>query len=377
MLKGGELINEVSSLIERDGGLITSHAAEGPGGFIEAIYDTLSDRMQFSQGMTLRSTTANIPGWRKTAAFLNKHPQIRITYGRDDTGDLLKVDNIDHFVEQYVKKAHLYTADGGFDFSSDFNAQEETILPLLVAEFYLGLKSIQRGGVILVKIFDTVLRPTLELIWLVTRQFREWTIIKPNTSRGGNAERYLLCKGFLGLDDTTEQFFRQAMIVANKGNTIVSFLGTKPPLAWIQTMLIFQEAISQQETAIIRKTLDLINKPDRKEIRRYIEQNAQRSIQWCEEHNETINSRWLDPVWREKTIEDEIGELMNDRQTNRFTSEWRGLTEASQTDQQEQPQRQRMRHVLTFSRSRHSRSEQSSSKGRRVGSPDSEGWQRV
>lgn len=377
MLKGGDLIGEVSQLIERDGGLITSHAAEGPGGFIEAIHDSLPGRVLFSQGMTLRSTSVNIPGWRKTTNFLNRHPQIKITYGADDTGDLLKIPNIDYFVEQFTKKAHLYTADGGFDFSSDFNAQEETILPLLVAEFYLGLKSIQRGGVILVKIFDTVLRPTLELIWIVTRQFREWTIVKPNTSRGGNAERYLVCKGFLGLDEPTDEFFRQAMITANEQKTIVSFLETKPPNSWIQTMLSIQETISQQETAIIRQTLDLIQKPDRAEIRRFIEQNVERSIQWCIEHNEVVNRRWSDPVWREQTIQDEINELVDDKQANSFTSDWRGQTEASQTEQPEQSQRQRMRHVVTFSRSRPSRAERSSGKGRRVGSPDSEGWQKV
>lgn len=378
MLKGGDLIVEVSQLIERDGGLITSHAAEGPGGFIEAIHDSLPGRVLFSQGMTLRSTSVNIPGWRKTTNFLNRHPQIKITYGADDTGDLLKIPNIDYFVEQFRQKAHIYTADGGFDFSSDFNAQEETILPLLVAEFYLGLKSIQRGGVILVKIFDTVLRPTLELIWIVTRQFREWTIVKPNTSRGGNAERYLVCKGFLGLDDPTDQFFRQAMAMANEQRTIVSFLETKPPNAWIQTMLSIQETISQQETAIIRQTLDLIQKPDRNEIRRFIEQNVARSIQWCVEHNEVVNRRWSDPVWREQTIQDEIDELVDDnKHVNSFTSDWRGQTEASQTEQPEQSQRQRMRHVVTFSRSRPSRVERSSARARRVGSPDSEGWQKV
>jgi len=377
MLKGADLINEVAQLIERDGGLITSHAAEGPGGFIEAVHDVLPGRVLFSQGMTLRSTSVNIPGWRKTTNFLHRHPQVKITYGADDTGDLLKVYNIDHFVQQFNKKAHLYTADGGFDFSSDFNAQEETILPLLVAEFYLGLKSIQRGGVILVKIFDTLLRPTLELIWIVTRQFREWTIVKPNTSRGGNAERYLLCKGFLGLDEPTERFFCRAMETANEGRTIASFLQTKPPISWIQTMLTVQEQISQQETAIIRQTLNLIQKPDRATIRRFIEQNVERSIQWCVDHNEAVNRRWHDPLWREQTILDEINELVDTRAVNSFTSDWRSPSEASQTDSPEQSRPQRRHHVVTFSRSRPSRFERSSARARRVGSPDSEGWQRV
>ena len=377
LLKCADIVPELTPLIERDGGLITSHAAEGPGGFIEAIHDSLPGRVSYSQGMTLRSTSVNIPGWRKTSAFLNKHPEVRITYGSDDTGDLLKTHNIDHFVEQFDKKAHLYTADGGFDFSSDFNAQEETILPLLVSEFYLGMKSIQRGGIILVKIFDTVLRPTLELVWIVTQQFREWAVIKPRTSRGGNAERYLVCKGYLGMDEETETFFRHAMAVANEGKIITSFLNTRPKSSWIQTMLSVQEAISLQETSIIQQTLDLIKNPERQAIRHYIEQNVERSIQWCVEHNEVVNRRWNDPEWRERTIQDEINELVDNKQTNTFTSGWRGLAEASQTDSPEPHQQRQKRHVVTFSRSRPSRAEKASSKGRRAGSPDSEGWQKV
>lgn len=380
MIKGGKLLEEISIHATRDGGLITTHAAEGPGGFIEAIYDQPLP-VKLSQGITLRSTSVNIPGWRKTSNFLTKHPQVKIHYGADDTGDLLKLQNIDSFVASLEQKAHLFTADGGFDFSSDFNAQEEAILPLLVAEFYLGLKTIQRGGIILVKIFDTILRPTLELVWIVTRHFREWSIVKPHTSRGGNAERYLICKGFLGLDDDADAFFRKAMASATEGKSIISFLSKRPDSAWIQTMLTIQEEISKQETDIISMTLNLIEKPEKPTIRKYIEQNVERSIQWCEEHGEELNKRWSDEVWRERTINDEIAELLNEKpqhsHANVFTSGWRGLSEASQTDSQVQIPPQRKRHVVSFSRTRPSQAATTSVKARRAGSPDSEGWQKV
>ena len=167
------------------------------------------------------------------------------------------------------------------------------------------------------------------------------------------------------------------MTVAAEEMTILSFLEAKPPITWIQTMLGIQEAISQQETAIIRQTLDLIQKPDRAEIRRFIEQNVERSIQWCLDHNEVVNRRWHDTVWREQTITDEISELIDNKQTNTFNGEWRGQTEASQTDSQEQNRQQRRHHAVSFSRPRPSRVERSSGRGRRGGSPDSEGWQRV
>lgn len=371
---GAELGKEIDLLVKKDGGLISAHAAEGPGGFIESLHNSYKDNVKYSQGMTLRSTTRNIPGWRKTSHFLTRHPTIHITYGKDNTGDLLNIENLDYFVEQFgSSKAHIYTADGGFDFSSDFNAQEETILPLLTAEFYLGLKCIQRGGVIVIKIFDTTLRPTLELIWLVTRSFREWSIVKPRTSRGGNAERYLIGKGFIGLDDDTDKFFRK--VITHKGPSIKSFLKTKPEASWTQNILALQEAIAKQEIDIIRSTLNLIEKPNLSEINKYIEQNVERSIQWCKDHNEIINQNWYDNEWRNKTIADEIKEL-TDSGSMKVTG-WRGLSEALPADPREPSQQRQMHHAVKFARSRSSRAEKASLKGDQPDNLDEEGWQKV
>jgi 23S rRNA U2552 (ribose-2'-O)-methylase RlmE/FtsJ len=351
MLKCAELLQEIETLIERDNGLYTAHAAEGPGGFIEAIYEI--SPVKYSQAMTLRSTTKNIPGWRKTSQFLGKHPEITITYGEDTTGDLLKIENINHFVKQYGEpKAHIYTADGGFDFSSDFNAQEETILPLLTAEFYLGLSSIKQGGVIVVKIFDTVLRPTLELLWIVSQCFREWSIVKPHTSRGGNAERYFIGKGFLGLPSDIEAMFKEALYILSTGKKIQSFIKEKPPSQWIQNILTIQEYISKQENTIIEQTLELIKNPDTNIIRQYIEHNILRSIQWCNDFGESINKNWYDKEWYSKAVQDEIDEL-KEVQKPTITG-WRGVipvSEVSQIDSPEQIQQRRKHHAVTFARS--------------------------
>jgi hypothetical protein len=92
---------------------------------------------------------------------------------------------------------HIYTADGGFDFSSDYNAQEDSIFPLLLAECLIGLRVLSRGGCMIIKCFDTTEQPTLDLLWLLSRSFRTWGLIKPHTSRAGNAERYFIGKGYL------------------------------------------------------------------------------------------------------------------------------------------------------------------------------------
>jgi hypothetical protein len=60
----------------------TAHSAEGPGGFIEACVDIAKKtgrNLKYSLAMTLRSTDKNIPGWKKSQAFLHDNPKVEIT----------------------------------------------------------------------------------------------------------------------------------------------------------------------------------------------------------------------------------------------------------------------------------------------------------
>jgi len=218
-------------------------------------------------------------------------------------------------------------------------------------------------------------------LWIVTRYFREWSIIKPRTSRGGNAERYIVCKGFLGMDNEIESFFRKSIELATQENVIQSMLQVKPDKDWLQIMLEMQEAIAKQETDIIDKTLELIKRPVEANVRTYIEQNVERSIQWCLEHNDPINPKWYDKEWYNKTINEEIRELLNghEQKPGNTTIPWRGLPafEVSQNDSPEHRQQQQKRHAVLFSRSRPVRADQLASRGRRGDNPDEEGWQKV
>jgi len=200
-----ELGKHLAPLVAAKGGLATAHAAEGPGGFIEACSVVAEEshwKVLSSSAITLRSDARNIPGWRKATKFLAEHLEVDIQTGADGTGNILLLANQQSFVDSvralHPDGVHLYTADGGFDFSSDYNAQEDSILPLFLAECLLGLQVLTKGGYLIVKCFDTTEKPTLDLLWLMSKAFCEWGLVKPRTSRAGNAERYFVGKGFLG-----------------------------------------------------------------------------------------------------------------------------------------------------------------------------------
>ena len=173
----------------------TAHIAEGPGGFIQAITD-LTERhrklLQQATAMTLKPTDQRVPGWRRAASFLQHHREVRLHYGADNTGDVYKLANQDSFVKAVTPGANLFTADGGFDFSINYDIQEQRVFHLLVCSATIGLRCLATDGSFVLKLFDIFSESTMILVALIGRCFKEWTLYKPAMSRPCNSERYFL-----------------------------------------------------------------------------------------------------------------------------------------------------------------------------------------
>lgn len=311
-----QITDAIQPLVERDGGLITAHSAEGPGGFIEActvIAEKKGWEFKNSTAITLRSEAKNVPGWRKAIRFLDRWPQIEIHDGADGTGNIINALNRDAFVKRTLEKSplgvHVYTADGGFDFSSDFNAQEDTVMPLLFAEVYLGLKVLSKGGILVIKCFDTTEQSTLDLIWMLSRAFCTWGVVKPCTSRAGNAERYLVGKGFLGGADDIIRVLSEYMAQGDYERPIIKNRTSQKYRDMIQELYELQCKIEHVEIEVINDTLNLIKKADNSLIKRLVRDNVIRSIQWCQEHDEPIAGFWLSDL--DRNVQKECTDLVH------------------------------------------------------------------
>ena len=179
----------------------TAHVAEGPGGFIQAIID-LSERnkkiLASAAAMTLKATDQRVPGWRRATTYLQKHKEIRLHYGIDGTGDIYNVENQRSFIEHTATPVHLFTADGGFDFSVDYKLQEQRVFHLLVCSATIGLQVLHKDGVLVLKVFDVFFESTKIFLCLLGRCFSSWTLYKPAISRPCNSERYFIGRGYRG-----------------------------------------------------------------------------------------------------------------------------------------------------------------------------------
>ena len=272
----------------------SAHSAEGPGGFLEAIQVRTGTKIPMV-AMTLRSTERTVPGWRKSQAFLHNYPMVHITYGGDNTGNLYSLLNQDVFTAAAEQQglAQLYTADGGFDFSADFNGQENTVQRLLIAEALAGLTTLQPKGTMILKLFDMKSRATLEFIWALSSCFERTALVKPHTSRPANSERYWIGAGYRGAPAWIIQLFRTLTATdAPSGWThIFKELPEFPP-AWITGLQAFQEQVELHQFNKIQLTLSLIRTPSRELIHDLLIQNIRNSRTWCSRHRIPLNSRY-------------------------------------------------------------------------------------
>ena len=86
-------------------------------------------------GITLliQSETDNkVPFWKLSKEMCHNN-NIYINRKMENIGDLYNIVNIDNFISKTGKNTcKLVTADGGFDFSVDFNNQEYSFLRLFL-----------------------------------------------------------------------------------------------------------------------------------------------------------------------------------------------------------------------------------------------------
>lgn len=189
--------NEIATL---SSSMRIGYVAEGPGGFIQALVefrrrlgvDVSRDR---HTSITLCSAKRHMPCYKFGRDWASSN-NVELFEGGDGTGDIYNIENVDAFAKK-CRNYDLITADGGFDFSGNFNLQEMRVLRMLVAEILCGLVCLRDGGTFVLKMFDAFSKATSCLVQVLVSTFSEVKCVKPLSSRPANSERYYVCKGFL------------------------------------------------------------------------------------------------------------------------------------------------------------------------------------
>ena len=170
---------------------LSSCIAEGPGGFINCLLD---NNVKDIYGITLLTNDRKIPFWNNG---LIKNDNIHINT-KQNTGNIYIKENSLEFINNIKSKglSEFVTADGGFDYSSDFNKQEISSYKLLFSEIFIAMNIQSEGGTFVIKVFDIFYHKTIQLLYMLFLSYSEIYIYKPTISRLSNSEKYIVCKGF-------------------------------------------------------------------------------------------------------------------------------------------------------------------------------------
>lgn len=266
-----------------------AHVCEGPGGFIEALFDEAfknRKKVQTSIAMTLKSKLTNVPGWKRASQFLQKNRNVRILYGQDDTGDIMKPENQQYFIDYcihpaYGGKMNIFTADGGFDFSCDYSKQEKMIFPLLLASTKIGLEVLKKGGVFILKMFDFYEKATVDLLYFLSCHFSEWTLYKPAMSRPCNPEQYFIGKGFIGCTEEVSDVMRLWCSMLENNQSIDSLFKMELPSGFMKIIDDLRTHSFKRQTEYLEKVFFIIEKNDNSIIHNYLKKNEKTSYEWC------------------------------------------------------------------------------------------------
>lgn len=267
----------------------TAHVCEGPGGFIEALFDEAAKkqkRIEVSIAMTLKSKQSNIPGWKRASNFLQKNKNVRIIFGEDQTGDIMNAVNQQYFIDyaihpDYGGKIDIFTADGGFDFSYDYTKQEQMIFPLLMASTKIGFEVLNKGGVFILKMFDFYQKSTVDLLYFLSYHFQEWTLYKPGMSRPCNPEHYFIGKGFVGCSDEVLDMMRLWCNMLENNQPLDS-LFTAPYSAEFQKIIeSLREHSFKSQTEYLKQVFHIIDTNDTTLIKTQLAKNEKSSYDWC------------------------------------------------------------------------------------------------
>lgn len=281
-------IHKDYKLIPNKNNLIVATLAEGPGGFLEAIINLRKINYNINKndnyyGITLNNYNQYIPEWS-----LKNNQFLKIFYG-----NLYKYNTTENFIKLFNKnKADLVTADGGFDYSDDFNGQEINSIHIIFSELIHALLILNNGGNYICKFFDLFSKPILKIIYILFSFFDNIIIIKPKTSRPANSEKYILCKGFKGISLKDKK--NLILLLENFQENNYYDLNINLDKEFIKSMQYYNNWYINNQILYLNKVLNLLQKQEllnESFIINSLKSQIKNAVDWCNKYNIVINNK--------------------------------------------------------------------------------------
>jgi 23S rRNA U2552 (ribose-2'-O)-methylase RlmE/FtsJ len=279
---------------------IFGHLAEGPGGFMEASYNykyKMTEKINNNDifhGITLKATNNYIPDFSKIKKLFNEKSNIRVDYG-----NLYMINDVVSYLNNFVsKKAIFVTADGGFDYSSNFNGQEINSCQIIYSECIIALNILETHGSFVCKVFDLFSFTMIQILYIVSLSFEKVYIYKPETSRPANSEKYLVCLYYknnltkdikMHLLNLIEKWQNLTTTISSDDSII--FKNLKINNLFIQRLNEYNENYMETQIFYLNNTIQLAqNKLEKEKYYEIIQKQVNNAIDWCKKYDIEINT---------------------------------------------------------------------------------------
>ena len=126
------------------------------------------------------------------------------------------------------------------------------------------------------------------MLFILSCFYEKVYIIKPQTSRYANSEKYIVCKGFIfsKIDSFYHLLYNSFKKMISSQDYIERFINIPIPLSFIIRLEEYNAIFGQQQIENIYYTLSLIkNKNKQEKIDNLIKNNIQKSMLWCIKFN--------------------------------------------------------------------------------------------
>lgn len=316
-----ELLHDFEHDVFPDGGVATPgrprrcvFIAEGPGGFLEA-YATMRGGalgLDTLHGMTLSPrigqsrNAVSVPYWRLPQWVSQRARALRLCNGATGDGNVCWPADVDALVADTGGEGQcdFITADGGFDFTGDFNGQEQASVLLIACEIMAALRLQAQGGAFVLKVYDIHEKATLQLLHVLALCYSHVHIAKPFTSRPANSEKYLVCTGFRGAPGGPAAAVRQAAVgtlralalhvATGRGTLGFDIPGLlPPPLNMLYALLQYNVHSVMQQMVSITRTLVAIESNYTVDDRAVVHRQLEHALRWCHKYGITVAPKAL------------------------------------------------------------------------------------
>lgn len=256
--------------------------AEGPGGFVEA-YSKWRGKKLYRDSIYVTTliddNDKNIPHL-KIPLWIKKKPiNYSVIAGCNNDGNLCDFDNIKSIVSEIGRNScNIITADGGFDFSSDFNNQETMSNLLIACEIFLALQLQKSNGTFVLKMYDISNITTIKLLSILYQSYSNVYFAKPSMSRPANSEKYIICTNFNELAskkyiETLSSYIEKRNIIQHNVNSNLMYSIYKYNKEFVWNQIIY-----------IMKTMNYISKKTLN-VNMIHEYQVKKAKKWCSQYS--------------------------------------------------------------------------------------------